>query len=70
MQQPKEIVEEVCQPYCLNPSESAHGPDPPDTWTAQWIPATREWAAPGIMQFINAPNVRKSAALLNYGAFP
>ncbi len=66
-QQPKTVLAEIAHPYCLVPPGLPRGNDPPDSWKAQWVPPIREWAAPGIMQFINAPIVRKSAALLNYG---
>jgi hypothetical protein len=67
LQQPQEVLDRASKPYCLNPPGSAHGPDPPDSWKAQWVAASREWALPSLMQFINSPNVRKSAALLKYG---
>jgi hypothetical protein len=69
LQQPQEVLDRASKPYCLNPPGRADGPDPPDSWKAQWVAATREWALPSLMQFINSPNVRKSAALLKYGEF-
>eukprot|EP00884_Botryococcus_braunii_P002307 jgi/Botrbrau1/12077/Bobra.0186s0005.1 len=66
--QPKAVLREVSQPYCLVPPGLPRGSDPPDSWNAQWVPPYGQWAAPGVMQFVNAPVVRKSAALLGYGS--
>lgn len=65
--EPEAVMKEIRQPYCLVPPGLPRGNDPPDSWNAQWVAATGQWAAPGVMQFVNAPVVRKSAALLGYG---
>lgn len=66
-QQEKSVLEDCRKPYCLVPPGLPKGTDAPDSWKAQWISERGEWAAPSVMQFINAPVVRKSAALLDYG---
>lgn len=55
-------------PYFLNPSTSARGPDGPDDWNVHYSKTFGTWTAPSPFQIADNRIVRRSNALLgNFG---
>lgn len=55
-------------PYFLNPSTSARGPDGPDDWNVHYSKTFGTWTAPSPFQIADNRIIRRSNALLgNFG---
>ena len=60
------IRQVMANPYALNPSGAAPGPDGPDQADARFDPDFGQWTSPFVMAAVNTRVVRRSNALLGF----
>lgn len=60
------VMEEMRQPYALNPADEQQGPDSPEPVMPSYDPDFDQWTAPFVMGAVDTKVVRRANALLDH----